>query len=53
MKSQSREIGSLNDRIALKFDRHIGSTAAEVPLKFQSNLTIMNTNLVVSRLSET
>ena len=37
MKSLSREISSLNYRIALKFDRHIGSSAAEVPVKFQSN----------------
>ena len=44
--------GTLNCRIALKFDRHIGSTAAEVPFKFQSDRTILNTNLAASRLYE-
>ena len=38
--------------MALKFDRHIGSTAAEVPVKFQSDRTILNTNLAASRLDE-
>ena len=41
-------IGSLNYRIALKFDRHIGSSAAEVPVKFQSDRTILDTNLTDS-----
>ena len=36
----------------MKFDRHIGSTAAEVPVKFQSDRTILNTNLAASRLYE-
>ena len=39
----SREIGSLNDRIALKFDKHIGSCAVDMPVKFQSD-RIFNTN---------
>ena len=39
-------------RVALKFDRHIGSTAVEVPVKFQSDRTILNTNLAASRLYE-
>ena len=52
VKSRSHEIGTLNCRIALKFDRHIGSTAAEVPVKFQSDRTILNTNLATSRLFE-
>ena len=34
MKSRIREIGSLNHRIALKFDNHISSGAVEVPVKF-------------------
>ena len=50
--SRCREIGSLNYRIALKFDRHVGSTAAEVPVKFQSDRTILHTNLAASRLCE-
>ena len=36
----------------MKFDRHIGSTAAKVPVKFHSDRTILNTNLVASRLYE-
>ena len=35
--SWSREIGCYSDRIALKFDRHLGSAAAEVHVKFQSD----------------
>ena len=52
MKSRSREICSLNHRIALKFDRHIHSGAAEVPVKFKRDRTILNTNLAASRLHE-
>ena len=49
-KSRCHEIGSLNYCIAFKFDRHIGSIAAEVPVKFQSDRTILNTNLGAPRL---
>ena len=52
MKSRSHEIGTLNCRIALKFDKHIGNTAAEVPVKFQSDQTILNTHLAATRLCE-
>ena len=52
VKSRSHEIGTSNWRIAFKFDRHIGSNAAEVPVKFQSDRRILNTNLVASRLHE-
>ena len=52
VKYQKHEIGSLNYRIALRFDRHLGSTAAEVPAKFQLDRTIVNTNLSASRLCE-
>ena len=45
MKSRSREIGYLNCRIALKFDRCLSSTDAEVPVKFQSNRGILNQTL--------
>ena len=45
MKSRSHEIGNLNYHIALKFDRHISSTATEVPVKFQSDCAILNTIL--------
>ena len=50
VKSPSCKIGSLNYCITLKFGRHISSTAAEVPAKFQSNSTIVDTNLAASRL---
>ena len=33
-KSRSREFGCYNDCIALKFDKHLDSAAAEVPVKF-------------------
>ena len=52
VKSRIYEIGSLNYRIAMKFDRHLGNTAAEVTVKFQSDRTILNTNLAASRLRE-
>ena len=52
VKSRSREIGCYNDRIALKFDRHLGSAAAEVPVKFQSDWKSPNPNLAASRLHE-
>ena len=42
VKSRSHEIGTLNCRIALKFDRHISNNAAEVPVKFQSDRTILH-----------
>ena len=48
----SKPIGNLDYRIAMKFDRHIGSNAAEVPVKFQSDQTIINANLAASRLCE-
>ena len=38
--------------IALKFDRHLGNAAAEVPVKFQSDCKILNPNLVASRLNK-
>ena len=42
MKSRSHEIGTLSCRIAI----------VEVPVKFQSDQTILNTNLAASRLYE-
>ena len=51
-RDRSGETGSLNYRIALTFDRHIGSTAAEAPVKFQNDNTIRNTKLAASRLNE-
>ena len=49
VKSRSRETDSLNCRITLKFDRHIGSTAADVPVKCQGDRIIVNTNLETLR----
>ena len=34
MLSWSRKIGCCNDRIVLKLDRHLGSAATELPVKF-------------------
>ena len=51
MKSRSRGIWCFNDRIALKFDRHLGSTAVEVLVKFQNIGKSLNSNL--SRYFET
>ena len=52
VKSRSREIGCYNDRFALKVNRHLGSGAAEVPVKFQNDGTSLNPNLAASRLRE-
>ena len=48
----SCKINSLNYHIALKFGRHFGSPAAEVPVKCQSDQIISNTNIVASKLCE-
>ena len=45
---RSREIGSGNGRIALKFDRQIGSSTANVPVKFQSDRTMLNADFTRS-----
>ena len=52
MPWRRRGMDSLNHRIDLKFDRHIGSSADEVLVKFYRDRTIINTNLVSSRLHE-
>ena len=51
VKSRRREIGCNNDRIALKFDKHLGSSA-EVPAKFQSDWNSLNMNLTALRFLE-
>ena len=38
--------------IVLKFDRHLGSTAAKVHVKFQNDWKSLNPNLVASKLHE-
>ena len=35
--------------MTLKFDMHLGSSAAEVPVKFQSDMIILRLYLVASR----
>ena len=45
-------IMSYNGRIALKFDTHFGSAAAETPIKFQSDWKSLNLNLGASSLHE-
>ena len=52
VKSRSREIGCYNDRIALKFDRHLNSVAAELPVKFQGDWKSIIPNLAASKLRE-
>ena len=48
VKSWSREIRVY----ALKINRHLGSTADEMPVKFQGDSIILTSNLVASRLHE-
>ena len=38
--------------IALKLDNHLGSNAAEMPVKFQNDTIIITPNLAASRLRE-
>ena len=52
VKSRRHEIKCYNDHIGLKFDRHLGSAAAEVLVKFQSDWKSLNPNPVASRLHE-
>ena len=46
------EIGCYNDRITLKFERHLRSHAGDVPVKFQNELKSLNPTLAASRLYE-
>ena len=50
VRSHSHKIDSWNYCIALKFDRCLSSTAAEMPITFWSDQSIVNTNLKASRL---
>ena len=52
VKSQSRAIRVETFPIALKFDRHLGSNATEMPVKFQSDTVIVISNLGASRHHE-
>ena len=46
MKPRSRKIQCYNNRFALKFDRHLSSADAEVPVKFQSDWKSLNSNIL-------
>ena len=50
VKSRSREIICHNDRIAMKFDRHLGNVAVNVPCKIQSDWKSLKLNLATLRL---
>ena len=52
VKYRSCEIECYNDPITMKFDRHFGSAAAEVPVKFQSDWKSLNLNYGASRHHE-
>ena len=47
-KSRSCEIGCYNDHVALKSDKHLDSTAAEVPVKSEKDWKSLNMNLTAS-----
>ena len=51
-RSRNREIRVKTFPIALKFDRHL-SSAAEMPVKYQSDTNIIKSNLVALWLHET
>ena len=42
----------LDASIALKFNRYLGSAAAEMPAKLESNTKVITSNLAVLRLHE-
>ena len=52
VKSRSYEIRVYTFSITLKFDSHLSSNAAKMPVKFQSDTIIITYNLMASRLHE-
>ena len=50
--SRNHEIGCCNGRIALKFYRHLDSSAVGVPVKFQSDWKSLNPTLASSSRHE-
>ena len=52
VKSRGRGIGCYNDRIALKFERNLGSSVAKEPVKLRSHGKILNLNLPASKLHD-
>ena len=53
VKFRSREVECYNDYNALKFDWHLGSSADDVPVKFQSDQKSQHPNPAASRLRGT
>ena len=51
-KPRSHEIESNDGRIAPKFDKHLGSVASKMPVKFQSDSKSLNPNLEASSLHD-
>ena len=49
---EAARFGCFNGRLAMQFDRHLSSGAAEVPVKFQSDWKSLNPNLAASILRE-
>ena len=49
---EAKRSGGLNNFIALKFDRCLRSCAVDRPVKFQSDQTVVNQNIAVSRRCE-
>ena len=49
-KPRYSDLDFLTFLTALKFDRHLGSSVAEMPVKFQSDTIIITSNLAGSRL---
>ena len=52
VKSGSHNIRGLTFRIALKFDRHRGSSTPEMPVNFGSETIVISSNLVDAKLHE-
>ena len=52
VKPRCREIRVYTFSMALIFDRHLGSNAAEMPVKFQGDTFIITSYLVASRIHE-
>ena len=50
VKSRSRKIGCYDDRIVLKFDRHLYCPAADVPVKYQIYWKSLNPKLAPTSL---
>ena len=50
VKTRNHKIRISTFPIALKCDRHLGSSAAEMPVKFQSDTVITTSNLDLTRL---